>query len=111
MAVPDRNFRNEWYQDLVRVGGNGDPNHPAYSHKIVYDYETLSRVFIQAGFRVELLEWCDREGDFHYQYWNPEDGRIGRSLRFDTRNHGGRLGMVSLILDAKKPGTIAAGTE
>ena len=94
VAVPDRNFRNEWYQDLVRVGGNGDPNHPAYSHKIVYDYETLSRVFIQAGFRVELLEWCDREGDFHYQYWNPEDGRIGRSLRFDTRNHGGRLGMV-----------------
>lgn len=106
VAVPDRNFRNDWYQNMVQVGGNGDPNHPAYSHKIVYDYEMLSRVFTQAGFEVELLEWCDGEGSFHYKYWNPEDGKIGRSLRFDTRNHDGKLGMVSIILDAKKPGVI-----
>ena len=106
VAVPDRNFRNDWYQNMVQVGGNGDPNHPAFTHKIVYDHQTLSQVFIQAGFHVELLEWCDREGDFHYHYWNPEDGKIGRSLRFDTRNCDGRLGMVSIILDAKKPGVI-----
>ena len=36
-AVPDKNFRNEWYQNMVKVGGNGDPNHPAFTHKIVYD--------------------------------------------------------------------------
>ena len=41
VAVPDANFRNEWYQGIVKVGGNGDPNHPAYTHKIVYDYKTL----------------------------------------------------------------------
>lgn len=45
VAVPDRNFRNEWYQNMVQVGGNGDPNHPAFTHKIVYDYKTLSEVF------------------------------------------------------------------
>ena len=104
VAVPDGNFRNEWYQNMVQVGGNGDPNHPAYSHRIVYDYKTFCRVFIEAGFEVELLEWCDEAGTFHFKYWNEADGRIGRSLRFDTRNAGGKLGMVSLILDAKKPG-------
>lgn len=103
IAVPDKNFRNEWYQDMVKIGGNGDPNHPAFSHKIVYDYKTLSRVFEQAGFEVELLEYCDENGDFHYKYWNEQDGKIGRSFRFDTRNSNDKLGMISIILDAKKP--------
>ena len=103
IAVPDKNFRNEWYQNMVKVGGNGDPNHPAYSHKIVYDYKTISEVFMQAGFEVELLEYCDDNGDFHYKYWNEADGKIGRSLRFDTRNSAAKLGMVSIVLDAKKP--------
>lgn len=105
-AVPDRNFRNEWYQNMVQIGGNGDPSHPAFSHKIVYDYRTFAEVFRQAGFEVELLEWCDESGCFHYKYWNEADGKIGRSLRFDTRNRDGRLGMVSIILDAKKPGRV-----
>lgn len=37
------------------------------------------------------------------KYWNELDGKIGRSLRFDTRNQDGKLGMVSIIIDAKKP--------
>lgn len=106
VAVPDANFRDDWYQNMVKIGGNGDPNHPAYTHKIVYDYCTLSSVFQKAGFEVELLEWCDENGNFHYKYWNEADGRIGRSLRFDSRNANGKLGMVSIILDAKKTGII-----
>lgn len=104
VAVPDRNFRNEWYQNMVKIGGNGDPNHPAFTHKIVYDYGTLRRVFEEAGFECELLEYCDENGDFHYKYWNDADGHIGRSLRYDTRNsyEKGTLGMVSIIMDAKK---------
>lgn len=105
VAVPDANFQNEWYQSIVRVGGNGDPNHPAFTHKILYDYKQFSDVFAQAGFLVELLEWCDEDGVFHHKDWNPQDGMIGRSFRFDTRNANGRLGMVSIILDAKKPDT------
>ena len=37
VAVSDKNFRNEWYQNMVKVGGNGDPTHPAFTHKIVFD--------------------------------------------------------------------------
>lgn len=106
IAVPDGNFRNEQYQNMVKIGGNGDPNHPAFSHKIVYDYKTLRSVFERAGFTVELLEYCDENGDFFYKYWNEKDGKIGRSLRFDTRNSFEGLGMVSIILDAKKLGKI-----
>lgn len=32
-----------------------------------------------------------------------KDERIGRSFRFDTRNSLEQLGMVSIIIDAKKP--------
>ncbi len=102
-AVPDRNFRNAWYQNLVQVGGPGPADHPAATHKIVYDWKTLVGVFEAAGFEVSLLEYCDDQGDFHYTWWNEADGRIGRSFRFDTRNSPSSLGMVSLIVDARKP--------
>lgn len=103
IAVPDKNFRNEEYQKTVQVGGPGPKNHPAASHKIVYDYKTLSKVFEKNGFIVHLLEYFDEEGLFHYIHWNPEDGKIGRSYRYDTRNYGDVIGFPSLILDAYKP--------
>ena len=103
IAVPDGNFKNKWYQNMVKIGGNGDPTHPAYTHKVVYDYLSLKDVFEQVGFVVDLLEYCDNEGNFHYKYWNEADGRIGRSFRFDTRNSMSQLGMASIIIDAKKP--------
>lgn len=109
-AVPDRNFNNEWYQNMIQVGGPGPLDHPAATHKIVYDYHTLKRVFKEAGFEVTLLEYCDEAGDFHYTYWNEIDGKIGRSFRFDTRNSQEKLGMVSLIIDAKKPLLLTANS-
>lgn len=102
VAVPDVDFRNDWYQNLVKVGGPGSVEHPAYTHNIVYDYKNLVDVFKKVGFEVELLDYCDEEGDFHYKYWNEQDGRIGRSFRFDTRNSLEKLSMVSIIIDAKK---------
>ncbi|GLC89117.1 class I SAM-dependent methyltransferase [Lysinibacillus piscis] len=102
-AVPDKNFRHDGYQQMVQVGGPGPADHPAATHKIVYDAKTFVSIFEMAGFEVTLLEYCDDNGDFHYTYWNEADGKIGRSLRFDTRNSIQKLGMVSIIIDAKKP--------
>lgn len=104
-AVPDKNFDNEWYQNMVQIGGPGPKEHPANGHKIVYDYETFAAVFQEAGFEVELLEYCDENHQFHYNDWDEEKGMIGRSYRFDTRNNEDELGMVSIILDAYKPST------
>lgn len=93
-AVPDANFDNEWYQNMVQIGGPGPVDHPAYSHKIVYDYKTFVNVFEQAGFVVNILEYCDESHKFHYKYWNEADGKIGRSFRFDTRNSKDALGII-----------------
>ena len=57
VAVPDLNFKNEWYQNMIKIGGNGDPIHPAYTHKIVYDYILIKEVFERADFIVDLLEY------------------------------------------------------
>ena len=56
VAVPDANFRNEWYQGLVKVGGDGDPNHPAYTHKIVYDY--ITKLCVRHFKKVDLSLIC-----------------------------------------------------
>ncbi len=102
IAVPDGNFRNEWYQNMVKVGGPGPSDHPAASHKVLYTYDKLLEILNEAGFKCELLEYCDEDGVFHHRYWNEIDGKIGRSFRFDTRNSLKKLGMVSIIIDAKK---------
>lgn len=44
-AVPDKNFRNDWYQQMIQIGGPGPADHPAASHKIVYDVTTFVSVF------------------------------------------------------------------
>ena len=102
-AVPDANFPDEAYQHLVQVGGPGPKDHAAADHKIVYDYKLFTDIFTTAGFEVDLLEYCDEQGRFHYNQWSQEDGPIYRSLRSDHRNQKDQLGFVSLILDARKP--------
>lgn len=57
---------------------------------------------MKTGFSVDLLEYCDEDERFYFNYWNPVHGMIGRSLRFDTRNNDGKLGMVSIFTDAFK---------
>ena len=102
-AVPDRNFPDAAYQQVVQVGGPGPADHPAADHKIVYDYRAFVRVFEGAGFEVDLLEYCDEQGRFHYHQWSFEQGKIYRSLLSDHRNKDGEIGFVSIILDARKP--------
>ncbi|PDY45226.1 class I SAM-dependent methyltransferase [Bacillus pseudomycoides] len=101
-AVPDSFFPDEEYQEGVQVGGPGPLDHPAASHKIVHNYKTMSAMFESAGFQVKLLEYCDESGEFHYTDWDEEEGFIYRSKRFDHRNQDGKLGFVSLIVDAVK---------
>lgn len=102
-AVPDGNFPDETYQDIIQIGGPGPAAHPAADHKIVYEYELFADVFRKAGFEVDLLEYCDANGRFHYNQWDPKQGIIYRSLLLDHRNQKGDLKSVSIIVDARKP--------
>jgi len=98
VAVPDGYHPDPEYIEWVKVGGGGSGD----DHKVLYDYETLSRLFEGAGFKVELLEYFDENGKFHYREWDASAGKIHRSKRFDERNKNGTLSYTSIILDAYK---------
>jgi predicted SAM-dependent methyltransferase len=55
----------------------------------------------EAGFQVELLEYWDEQGVFHFQEWSSNDGHVIRSKRYDIRNKE-KLTYTSLIIDGIK---------
>jgi predicted SAM-dependent methyltransferase len=99
VAVPDGLHPEPNYIQRVRPGGTGQG---AEDHKVLYDYQTLRRVFQPVGFKVKLLEYFDHQGVFHFIHWNHFDGMIRRSSRFDSRNANHHLAYTSLILDCEK---------
>jgi predicted SAM-dependent methyltransferase len=100
LAVPDGFNPDPAYIDYVRPGGNGPG---ADDHKVLYNYKLMTQRLEEAGFSVNLLEYWDEQGKFHFTDWTDERGRITRSRRYDSRNKGGKLGYTSLIVDAIKP--------
>ncbi|MDJ0333352.1 SAM-dependent methyltransferase [Planococcus sp. S3-L1] len=101
-AVPDGYFPDEAYQNIVQIGGPGPKEHPAASHKIIYNYKTLTSVFESAGYEVKLLEYFNESGHFHFKEWQQEDGVVFRSKKVDPRNQGDKIMFPSLIIDATK---------
>lgn len=97
IAVPDGYHPAPEYQEWVRPGGSGPG---ADDHKVLYTYQTLSALLTGVGFDVRLLEYFDRDGQFHFVEWSPADGAVERSSRFDERNRRTPLAYTSLILDA-----------
>jgi predicted SAM-dependent methyltransferase len=100
LAVPDGLHPDPAYIAAVRPGGTGAG---ADDHKILYTYRSLENMLEQAGFTVRRLEYFDEAGQFHATDWDPADGKIRRSRRFDQRNAGGKLVYTSLIVDAIRP--------
>lgn len=98
IAVPDGFHPNKDYIDMVKPGGYGEG---ADDHKLLYDYQQLSKVLEDSGFRVQLLEYYNEEQQFHFVDWKSEDGHILRSRRFDKRFNE-PLGYSSLIIDGIK---------
>ena len=99
VAVPDGLHPDPDYVRWVKPGERGlGPK----GHKSLYTYATLRELFEGAGFTVELLEYFDEAGDFHAANWDPADGLIRRSRRFDPRNADGGLRFTSIVLDARK---------
>ena len=100
IAVPDGYHPDPSYIDYVRPGGSGAG---AGDHKALYNYRSLGRMLREAGFLVDLLEYWDEFGRFHYKEWSSAEGHVMRSRRYDRRNQDGSLSFTSLIVDAIKP--------
>ncbi len=101
IAVPDGYFPDPDYIRYVEPGGVGPG---ADDHKVLYNYQSLTTAARGAGLEVDLLEYFDEHGRFHYTAWDPREGMVHRSMRFHPDNKDGELRYTSLILDARKPG-------
>jgi predicted SAM-dependent methyltransferase len=99
IAVPDGYFPNSDYINWVKPGGHGSGSQ---DHKFLYTYDYLGRILTECGFNPSFLEYFDENGVFHFNEWNPDDGMIIRSVRFDERNQEGDIKYTSLIVDAYK---------
>lgn len=95
VAVPDGFFPDPAFREYI--GPSGAAGGAAGEHKVVYTYRSLPEIFRSAGFETVLLEYHDEHGAFHSSPWDPRDGLIRRSARFDRR------GPISVVLDALKP--------
>jgi predicted SAM-dependent methyltransferase len=80
----------------VEPGGTGDG---AADHRVLYNWEMITALLQEAGFHVRLLEYFDRNGRFHFNEWDPTQGMVRRSSRFDRRNDSRPLTYTSLIAD------------
>ncbi|ETZ24446.1 hypothetical protein [Pedobacter sp. V48] len=98
IAVPDGFHPNPDYINMVKPGGHGEG---AHDHKLLYDYKTLSKAFQESGYRVNLLEYYDENGQFHFNEWDSKDGHVIRSKRYDKRFNE-PLGYSSLIVEGIK---------
>ena len=99
IAVPDGYHVSKVYIDTVKPKGSGLGSD---DHKQLFNYETLSKQLVMAGFSVELLEWFDEFGNFNFRDWTINDGFVTRSSRYDERNMINPLSYTSLIIDARK---------
>jgi predicted SAM-dependent methyltransferase len=100
IAVPDGLHPDPNYIAAVRPGGSGPG---ADDHKALYTYRSLGALLERAGLTPRLLEHFDERGQFHAAPWEPADGMVRRSQRFDPRNAGGQLCYTSLIVDGVRP--------
>ncbi|MEI8185748.1 MAG: hypothetical protein WCG19_03530 [Chlorobiaceae bacterium] len=99
IAVPDGYHSSNDYIEMIKPGGYGAGSD---DHKQLFNYKTLSKKLLDAGFSLNLLEWFDEHRQFNYRSWTEEDGFISRSSCNDKRNIGNSFAYTSLIIDAKK---------
>lgn len=99
IAVPDGFHGDEGYIERVKPGGSGIGSD---DHKNLFTYKSLSKLFEDAGFKANLVEYWDENHVFHQGYVEGDKGHIIRSLINDSRNVGGKPVYTSLIIDFTK---------
>ncbi len=100
IAVPDGLHPDPDYVEAVKPMGSGEG---AEDHKVLYSWKGLEALLDSVGLITHPLEYFDDDGNFVAVEWDPADGMVRRSARFDSRNHDGILRYTSIIFDAVKP--------
>ena len=98
VAVPDGYHPSKSYINHVKPNLNEN----SHGHKVLYNHKIITKLFLDAGFKVSMLEYFDENHKFHYNKWNIHQGNIRRSSMNDKRNVEGKLAYTSVIFDAFK---------
>lgn len=98
IAVPDAYHCDKNYRESMKVNGTAPGSD---DHKVFFDFQSITQMLNDAGYDVSLLEYFDENGNFQFMHWNPDDGLIRRSLKFDARNKDKQYAFTSLIVDAR----------
>ncbi len=96
IAVPDGFHPDPEYVAAVRPGGSGPGSD---DHKVLYDYQRMTRILGEEGCEYDLLEYFDEQGAFHRKAWDAANGAVERSEHNDPRNQVRPLSYTSLIVD------------
>jgi predicted SAM-dependent methyltransferase len=82
IAIPDGYHPNDTYIKHIGINGIGDD---AADHKQLLNTDTLSALFIEAGFIPSLVEGYDNTGVLVQNSYNDEDGYIMRSRKHPSQ--------------------------
>lgn len=96
IAVPDGFHPDQEYLDAVKPGGTGPGSD---DHKVLYNYQSLTKIITAEKWRYDLLEYFDERHEFHHRLWEPINGFVERSEHNDPRNKERPLAYTSLIID------------
>lgn len=96
IAVPDGFHKDESYINYVKPNGLGLG---ADDHKQLFNYQNLSKLFEENGFKANVVEYWDENHLFHQGYQNDDKGYIRRSFINDERNKDKSPNYTSLIID------------
>jgi predicted SAM-dependent methyltransferase len=100
IAVPDGNHPDPDYIEFVRPGG---PGPGAWDHKVLYTYDVMKNMLESVGFKVDLLEYYDADGNFHRAEWDAKEGHVTRCHGWTEKKPGGGIMQyTSLIVDGRK---------
>ncbi len=111
VAVPDGYHPDALYKEWVRPNGSGERFLQLFrsdehtGHKVLFNYQLLSKILSDVGFRVQLIEGFDATGRFHR---NALDERHGKIHRCSGSSWSSVLSVIvgapytSLIVDAVK---------
>ena len=102
VCVSDAYFPDQNYVNYVVPGGT-DPGSHLYKSCSAMTYISMRALFEDVGFEVDLLEYFDEQGRFHFRNWDPKDGMVRRTRRYDKRNSRDCIGYTALLIDARKP--------
>jgi len=99
IAVPDGYHSDQKYIDYVKPGGNGPG---ADDHKILFNYQTLSKMVQRHGFEPNPVEYWKENGELISTNFNEGSGPIQRTRKNieDKKINSLPFTYTSLVLDA-----------